>query len=773
MEAARLGLSIYPPTEDGEKKPDGPWKENQSIRASLDQIQRWYGTTGPPRRTGLGIVCGTVSGNIEAFEFDALGRLYGPFLEAARALGLGELVERISAGYEEESPSGGVHWLYRCSTIAGNTPLARYLSDDLNEKGEPIPKPLIETRGQGGYLVIAPSNGRVHPTGKPYVLRRGGLDTIAEITPEERESLWALARSFDELAEAEQPSQAEVKARKSSASGWTDIVETIDDFNARASWEDILETKGGTLSHTRGKTQYWTRPGKDVREGHSATVNHLGTDRLKCFSTSWGIPTKGTHDKFSVYAYLNHNGDFSATVKALSQAGYGQHKVWVEKDGKYVLETRQNPYVKARGTQFAKPGEGPPMLLHWPSSANSNGHAAEPDEDDYENATLEQLGVRDQTVYKFENTEFLWPRRFVKNKLNLIAGEGGDGKTTVAAMVGATVMMGGKFPDGTPAGAPGLVLMMSAEDGVGDTLRPRFVAAGADPLSDRLKFLEPRVVIPKTDKRPALVHPVNLQNVPYWRALFRRLRPVLFIIDPLPAFMGRGINDHRNADVQQVLDAFAKVALEFGVCVIAITHLGKSVQPKVIHKVLGSVAYTNVARVVHVTVRDPDDPMIRYLERPKCNCDTPVDALAYKLVPHEFTWDGVAYKTTRAEFEAEPVAIDLEAMANPKSDQPRRGPDPKKEIKVAEFLHDFLNGRPGWTERSAVYTAAGDAGLIGVQDPVTQRWSNGTLVYRAKKRIPALEEPRHGKRIEEQDMATDRDRYPRICWRLVDADAAF
>jgi hypothetical protein len=94
IEAVNFGLSVYPPTEDGEKKPDGLWKKNQSIRANLDQIQRWYGTTGPPERTGLGIICGAVSGNIEAFEFDAFGRLYGPFREAAEALGLGELVER-------------------------------------------------------------------------------------------------------------------------------------------------------------------------------------------------------------------------------------------------------------------------------------------------------------------------------------------------------------------------------------------------------------------------------------------------------------------------------------------------------------------------------------------------------------------------------------------------------------------------------------------------------------------------------------------------------
>ena len=62
---------------------------------------------------------------------------------------------------------------------------------------------LIETRGEGGFIIVAPSGGPVHPSGRPYVLRSGGFDTIATITPEERSDLFALARSFDQMPRRE------------------------------------------------------------------------------------------------------------------------------------------------------------------------------------------------------------------------------------------------------------------------------------------------------------------------------------------------------------------------------------------------------------------------------------------------------------------------------------------------------------------------------------------------------------------------------------------
>lgn len=405
-------------------------------------------------------------------------------------------------------------------------------------------------------------------------------------------------------------------------------------------------------------------------------------------------------------------------------------------------------------------------------SGNGDGRGEEADP--YAGATAEELGIIDGDDVELENPDWLWEHRFLRGKINLVAGEGGDGKTTVAILVGSIVTVGGTFPDGKPAGDAGRVLVMAAEDGPGDTLKPRFIAAGGETSNGMLKFLTAHVSIPKKGNTPAMVHPVSLQDIDYWRATFKLLRPKLLIIDPLPAYLGRGINDHKNSEVQALIKDFARVAKEYNVCVIAITHTGKSVERKLIHRILGTVAYTNASRIVHVTIRDPDDRAVRYLERPKCNNDEPRDALVYKLAPVEFVRDGVTYKTTKAVFEANPVAIDAEAMANPKRDgQPRRERDAKKETAAAEWLFDFLDGRPGWAEQRDIFQAAGDAGHIGTFDKVKRRWSSGTKLYRALDRIPSLDPPRAGKRIDRQDMATERDRYPRMCWRLADASDPF
>ena len=64
-------------------------------------------------------------------------------------------------------------------------------------------KVLIETRGEGGFAVIAPSYGKVHPTGKPYQLLQGGVEQIITITSEERRTLWQLAKTYDQSPKQE------------------------------------------------------------------------------------------------------------------------------------------------------------------------------------------------------------------------------------------------------------------------------------------------------------------------------------------------------------------------------------------------------------------------------------------------------------------------------------------------------------------------------------------------------------------------------------------
>lgn len=315
------GLTVVPPKQDGTKRPyPGSWDQFQCDRPTPKQIKEWYSHN----LTGIGTVCGAVSGNLELFEFDWYDT-YVAFGELAVATGHGQLIDRIKNGYTERTPGGGIHWYYRCDTIAGNTKLAR--------KPDPTPqnplgvKVLIETRGEGGYAVMAPSHGSVHQTGKPYEVVCGDVTGIVTITPQEREALWELARTFDEM-----PQQAAYTGSQRTADG----DRPGDLYNAAATWRDVLGPHGWKLVYRRGETGYWRRPGKNI--GISATTNHTGNDTLIVFSTSTPFETApASYSKFAAYAVLNHGGDYAAAGRTLWQEGFreegGTH---AEYDGTYV-----------------------------------------------------------------------------------------------------------------------------------------------------------------------------------------------------------------------------------------------------------------------------------------------------------------------------------------------------------------------------------------------------------------------------------------------------
>ena len=285
-EAHKVGLLVYPATEDGAKRPDGPWLSNQKERATDQQVAGWYPTSGT--RTGLGTICGRVSGNLECLEYDERD-VYEAFVEAARKVGLGDIVDQVEAGYCEDTPRGGTHWLYRCDEIEGNIKLAQ------RREGDDI-KVLIETRGEGGYCINAPSHGGVHPNGKPYVRRSGNFKTIATITPEQRRALFELASSFDEMPKP-------IAADFSGAGRTQGTDRPGDRFNREATWEEIVNPHRWTFVYERGEVSHWRRPGKD--QGISATTNHEGSDLLYVYSTSTPFEAERGINKFSAYTTLN------------------------------------------------------------------------------------------------------------------------------------------------------------------------------------------------------------------------------------------------------------------------------------------------------------------------------------------------------------------------------------------------------------------------------------------------------------------------------------
>jgi P4 family phage/plasmid primase-like protien len=95
-------------------------------------------------------------------------------------------------------------------------------------------------------------------------------------------------------------------------------------FNERASWEESWFTsQGWRVSHRSKEETFWVRPGKDVRDGHSASTGYRGdTDCLYIWSSSTDLPTETPLSKFFVFSHYYFNGDMSKAAKALRQQGY-------------------------------------------------------------------------------------------------------------------------------------------------------------------------------------------------------------------------------------------------------------------------------------------------------------------------------------------------------------------------------------------------------------------------------------------------------------------
>ena len=349
LDAEAAGLSVLPPKQDGTKAPDADgWKRYQVTRATEDEVRRWYANG----RSGLGVVCGAVSGGLEMFEFEGRAVEAGMadlFIDAAEECGLGDLVGRIALGYTEATPSGGLHWLVR-TTSPVTTKLARRpaTEEELAEDPDNRVKPLIETKGEGGFTITAPSYGAVHPTGGQWTLVSGGFANIATVTAEEQQALHDLARSFDQM-----PRPAVKDERTKGAAPFVADVRPGDDFNARTGWAEVLEPDGWTAVYTRGDTTYWRRPGKSA--GISATTGHGGSDLLWVFSSSTPFEPERSYDRFGAYAVLHHGGDLSLAAQMLAEQSYGRSEHGARQHGGGDHPRRVDDGV-----------EGPDLDQSWP-----------------------------------------------------------------------------------------------------------------------------------------------------------------------------------------------------------------------------------------------------------------------------------------------------------------------------------------------------------------------------------------------------------------------
>ena len=325
------GLCVLPVKRDGSKAPDvRSWTQYQAKASTPEEHDQWFGDG----RTGIGILTGAVSGNIELIEFEGRAIAEGlldEITEIANNSNLGDLWQTVTTGWADESPSGGVHFKVKVDgrPVAGSKKLASRLAREdeyTDQERERIKKRpnaqivrvLIETRGEGGFVVLAPSHGRTHPSGKPYVRLSGGPSTMAVVTPEELDALHVLCEAVDAVPKKETKKTAPPDARQPIGGQ----LRPGEDYENKTSWADILEPDGWTFLFTSGHTSYWGRPGKD--RGVSATTGYKeDRDRLYVFSTSTEFEDRTPYTKFGAYAHLHHGGDHTAAARDLARQGYG------------------------------------------------------------------------------------------------------------------------------------------------------------------------------------------------------------------------------------------------------------------------------------------------------------------------------------------------------------------------------------------------------------------------------------------------------------------
>lgn len=318
------GVSTIPIRPDGTKRPQFSWEEYQRRLPTEDELHRWFG---PNRTVGLALICGGVSAGLEMLELEGRAMTQLDQIESIIMLhGLTDLWESLLCGYAEFSPTGGLHLLYRINDhdVPGNKKIARTVSREV----------LAETRGEGGYVIVAPTGGNCHPSGKPWVRRNGISGKIPLITWEQRCALhFAIEEAINEETPAPAPARVTTLARTGLSPG--------DDFEDQVDWADelLLGGAGWKMVSRTGGARSWVRPGKDPQNGISATTGRAtDRDRLYVFSTSTEFETEVPYTKFGAYALLHHGGNHSAAARELARIGFGEQRLVKQDNDSYITK---------------------------------------------------------------------------------------------------------------------------------------------------------------------------------------------------------------------------------------------------------------------------------------------------------------------------------------------------------------------------------------------------------------------------------------------------
>lgn len=295
---------------------------------------------------------------------------------------------------------------------------------------------------------------------------------------------------------------------------------------------------------------------------------------------------------------------------------------------------------------------------------------------------------------------WLWQGRMARGKVSMIAGHPGRGKSQITASMAAVITTGGQWPVDRTHCEQGSVVFLSAEDSAEDTIKPRLEAAGAD-TRETYVLDAVRDIGEKGEPRERTF---NLaRDLPRLGAMLEKLSNVaMVVIDPITAYLG-DTDSHKNADIRALLAPLSKLAEQYEVAVVCVSHLNKGGgSSDALLRVTGSLAFVAASRAAFIVANDPDNSARRLFLPAKNNLGNDQSGLAFSIEPHAV---GNGIETSRVVWEAEPVAVTAdEALAPELANEERSAAD-----EAIGWLRDLLDDGP--LKASDVQKDARQAGI--------------------------------------------------------------
>lgn len=239
---------------------------------------------------------------------------------------------------------------------------------------------------------------------------------------------------------------------------------------------------------------------------------------------------------------------------------------------------------------------------------------------------MAELKIISMDEVPVEEVEWLWYPYIPFGKLTIIHGDGGEGKTTLILQLAALLSRGEKLPCDSTEREPIKVIYQTAEDGLGDTIKPRLLAGNAD--CSQIKVIdESEATLTMLDERieKAIVETGA-------RAL---------ILDSVQAYIGAKVDMNRANEVRAILSQLGRIAGQYRCAIILVRHLNKVQGNKSNYRGLGSIDFQATARSVLIVGRLKDNPQIRVMVQDKSSLAPEGEPIAFELDKENgFRWLG-------------------------------------------------------------------------------------------------------------------------------------